>query len=78
MADKEAYGIMLIKNGISNTESNKNTPCMKAETLVFAPASILAEPLTTTAVMGIAPKSPHRKLPIPCAINSRFTGVILL
>ena len=47
---------------------------MKAETLVFAPASIFAEPLTTTAVRGIAPTRPQRKLPIPCAINSRFTG----
>ncbi len=39
---------------------------------------MLAEPLTTTAVIGIAPSNPQKKFPTPCATNSLFTGVILL
>ena len=58
MADK-AYRNHVNQKRNQQPESNKNIPCMKAETLGFAPASIFAEPLTTTAVMGIAPKSPQ-------------------
>lgn len=51
---------------------------MIAESFVRAPASTFAAPLTTTAVKGIAPKSPQVIFPIPCAISSRLTGVMRL
>ena len=51
---------------------------MKAESFVRPPASTLAAPLTTTAVIGIAPKSPQVIFPMPCAMSSRLTGVMRL
>src|SRR5688572_9273666 len=43
-----------------------------AETLVLAPALMLAVVLTITEVMGRPPSNPDKKLPTPCAFNSTF------
>lgn len=51
-------------------------PWVKEASLVRPPASALAAPRTTTAVMGMAPSRPQRMLPIPCARSSRLTGVM--
>ena len=49
-----------------------------AESFVLASASALAELLTMTAVIGKPPRIPLKKLPVPCAINSLFCGVMRL
>ena len=62
----------------NKTASKSQNPCAKEESLVFPPASALAELLTITAVMGIPPSIPLKKFPVPWAISSRFCGVIRL
>src|SRR6185295_12866023 len=42
------------------------------DSLVFAPAFMLAVVLTITEVIGRPPNKPERKLPTPCAFNSTF------
>jgi hypothetical protein len=60
----------------TSTASSSHKPCVIEESLVRAPASALAELRTMTAVMGSPPTSPLRKFPVPCAISSRFCGVV--
>ena len=54
--------------------SNSN-PCSIADIFDLAPASLLAEVLTTTEVMGKPPKSELTMFPIPCAFNSTLVSV---
>ena len=76
IAAREAKGILLRKEGIRTTASKRKSPCVNAESFVLPPASAFAAPLTTTDVIGMAPNKPQAIFPIPCAINSLFTGVI--
>ncbi len=72
MAARQAIGILLSKEGIDTTATNKNMPWAIAESLVLAPAFTLAEVLTITEVIGRPPIKPEIRLPIPCACNSLF------
>lgn len=47
---------------------------MKQAILVRAPAAILAEPRTITAVIGRPPTRPQSRFPNPCAFSSRSLG----
>lgn len=67
MAAKEAFGILFNAKGMAATASNKKNPCVNAESLVLAPASILAAPRTITAVIGIAPRTPQATVDNPAA-----------
>ena len=72
IAAKDARGIMFMITGNIATATSNNRPWKIADILDLAPASMLAEPLTITAVIGKPPIKPEIMLPTPCAFNSAF------
>jgi hypothetical protein len=74
---KHDNGICFSMDGINITESTRITPCVIVDALDFAPALMFAELLTITDVMGNPPNNPDMALAVPCAFNSRLSGVIL-
>ena len=71
MAASALRGILFSKPGINNTLSKKSSPCMMAESLLFAPASTLAEPRTITEVSGKPPSKSGNQ--IANSLGFKFT-----
>src|SRR6218665_724229 len=76
MAARAEIGICSMKPGNKATAKSNKTPWATADAFVREPACTLAELRTITAETGMPPKSPHVKFPAPCAISSRFGGVM--
>jgi hypothetical protein len=76
MLAKAAMGIMFKIPGMVNTQTISNKPCKTVDAFVFAPALTFADERTTTEVTGNPPINAESMLPVPCAYNSRFAGLM--
>jgi hypothetical protein len=63
-------GMYASSHGRAPASTSSHAPCSTADRRVRAPASTLAAERTITPVIGKAPASPQRVLPMPCAASS--------